>query len=332
VTKAGRRTVIAVGGVLALLAVSMLVAVCVGADVVSPVKLLTGRLDGVDAEVVLQLRLPRVLLAALVGGMLSQAGAAYQGVFRNPLSDPYLLGAAAGAGLGATAVIVLAGAAAGTTVAAVPLGAFVGAVVGIGGAYVLGRAASRTGGTAALLLAGVAMTAFLTAVQTALLQAHNSDLLQVTAWILGELGTASWPSLGLLAPYAAIAALVLAGAGRWLDVLAVGDDEAASLGIRPELVRFVILLAASLSTAAAVSAAGLIGFVGLVVPHVLRLLGSQSYRLLLPLSLFGGAAFLVLADLVSRTLFYPAEIPIGVVTAFVGAPFFAFLLLLGNRS
>lgn len=326
------KAIVAVGGVLTLLAASMLVAVCVGADVVSPVKLLTGQLTGVDAEVILQLRLPRVLLAALVGGMLSQAGAAYQGVFRNPLSDPYLLGAAAGAGLGATAVIVLAGAAAGTTVAAVPLGAFTGAVIGIGGAYVLGRAASRTGGTAALLLAGVAMTAFLTAVQTALLQAHNSDLLQVTAWILGELGTASWPSLGLLAPYAAIAALVLAGAGRWLDVLAVGDDEAASLGIRPELVRFVILLAASLSTAAAVSAAGLIGFVGLVVPHILRRLGSQSYRLLLPLSLLGGAAFLVLADLVSRTLFYPAEIPIGVVTAFVGAPFFAFLLLVGNRS
>ncbi|GAA1706050.1 iron ABC transporter permease [Fodinicola feengrottensis] len=331
-TTAGLRPTLAIGGVLVLLAASILLAVCVGADVVNPVALLTGHLTGVDAEVIGQLRLPRVLLAALVGGMLSQAGAAYQGVFRNPLADPYLLGAAAGAGLGATAVIVLAGATVVGTISAVPLGAFVGAVIGIGGAYVLGRAASRTGGTAALLLAGVAMTAFLTAVQTALLQAHNSDLLQVTAWILGELGTASWPSLGLLAPYAAIAALALAFAGRWLDVLSVGDDEAASLGIRPELVRFIILLAASLSTAAAVSAAGLIGFVGLVVPHILRRLAGQSYRLLLPLSLFGGAAFLVLADLVSRTLFYPAEIPIGVVTAFVGAPFFAFLLLVGSRS
>ncbi|WP_313885902.1 iron ABC transporter permease [Fodinicola feengrottensis] len=198
-TTAGLRPTLAIGGVLVLLAASILLAVCVGADVVNPVALLTGHLTGVDAEVIGQLRLPRVLLAALVGGMLSQAGAAYQGVFRNPLADPYLLGAAAGAGLGATAVIVLAGATVVGTISAVPLGAFVGAVIGIGGAYVLGRAASRTGGTAALLLAGVAMTAFLTAVQTALLQAHNSDLLQVTAWILGELGTASWPSLGLLA-------------------------------------------------------------------------------------------------------------------------------------
>jgi iron complex transport system permease protein len=323
------RRLIAILAVLLVLALAMLLAVCVGSTVVSPLALLTGRLSDVDAEVILQLRLPRVLLAALVGGMLSQAGAAYQGVFRNPLADPYLLGAAAGAGLGATAMIVLAR---GSFAVAVPIGAFVGAMIGVGSAYVLGRAASRTGGTAALLLAGLASTAFFTAVQTALLQWHNSDLLQVTAWILGQLGTASWDQLGLIAPYAAVAAVLLAFAGRWLDVLSVGDDEAASLGLRPERVRFVILLAASLSTAAAVSAAGLIGFVGLVVPHILRRLAGTSYRLLLPLSLFGGSIFLVLCDLVSRTALYPAEIPIGVVTAFVGAPFFAFLLLVGNRQ
>jgi cobalamin transport system permease protein len=289
-------------------------------------------LEGVEERILMQLRLPRVLLVALVGATLAVAGASYQGVFRNPLADPYLLGSAAGAGLGATLVIAYAPQNAGP-LGTVPAAAFVGALGGVGLAYLLGTAASRAGGgggTGTLLLAGIAISSFLTAVQTFVQQAHSDDLRAVYSWIFGQLGTASWQQLGQVLPYAAVSVLVLLGATRSLDVLAVGDDEAATLGLHPRRVRLVILAAASLATAAAVAVSGLIGFVGLVVPHIVRRLAGGSYRIVVPVSLVGGGAFLVLADLLARTVVAPAELPIGVVTAFVGAPFFAALLRLGG--
>jgi cobalamin transport system permease protein len=277
-----------------------------------------------------QIRAPRVALGLLVGAMLASAGAAYQGVFRNPLADPYLLGAAAGAGLGATLVIAY-GNGGSTSRDLRPLAAFAGAMLGVGAAYLLGRSvAGRT--TATLILAGVTVASFLTAVQTFVQQAHADDLLTVYSWILGQLGDASGGQLGLAVPYAALAVAVLLGSTRALDVLAVGDEEAATLGLRPQRVRFVVLVAASLATAAAVAVSGLIGFVGLVVPHIVRRLAGGSYRVVVPVSLLGGAAFLVLADLVARTVVAPGELPIGVVTAFVGAPFFAALLRTGGGS
>ena len=282
--------------------------------------------------ILLEQRLPRVVLAALVGGVLALAGASYQGVFRNPLADPYLLGAAAGAGLGAT-VIIGWGPSRFGPLGTIPAAAFVGALTGVGLAYGLGTIASRRGGgTATLLLAGIAVSSFLTAVQTLAQQAHTEDLPRVYSWILGRLGNAQWDDVTLALPYAAVSALVLLFSGRVLDVLAVGDDEAATLGLRPRRVRLVVLLAASLGTAAAVAVSGLIGFVGLVVPHVVRRLAGGSYRTVLPVSLVGGAAFMVGADLVARTVLAPAELPIGVVTAFVGAPFFAALLRSGAPS
>jgi len=289
-------------------------------------------LPGVEDAILVEWRLPRVLLAGLVGGLLAVAGASYQGVFRNPLADPYLLGAAAGAGLGATLVIEWGPARFGP-LGTVPAAAFVGALVGVGLAYALGTVAARHGGgTATLLLAGVAVTAFLTAAQTLAQQAHSEDLRQVYSWILGNLGTAQWDTLGDVLPYAAVAVALLLGCGRSLDVLAVGDEEASTLGVRPERVRLVVLLAASLATASAVAVSGLIGFVGLVVPHVVRRLAGTSYRSVLPISLLGGAAFMILCDLVSRTVLAPSELPVGVVTAFVGAPFFAALLRVGGPS
>jgi iron complex transport system permease protein len=276
--------------------------------------------------ILVEWRLPRVLLAALVGGVLALAGASYQGVFRNPLADPYLLGAAAGAGLGAT-IIIGWGPDHFGPLGTVPAAAFVGALTGVGLAYGLGTIAARQGGgTATLVLAGVAVSAFLTAAQTLAQQAHAEDLRQVYSWILGRLGTAQWDDVFMALPYAAVSALVLLFSGRALDVLAVGDDEATTLGVRPGRLRLIVLLAASLGTAAAVAVSGLIGFVGLVVPHVVRRLAGGSYRTVLPVSLVGGAAFMVGADLVARTVLAPAELPIGVVTAFVGAPFFAVLL------
>jgi iron complex transport system permease protein len=199
----------------------------------------------------------------------------------------------------------------------------------VGLSWLLGRSAG--GGAAVLLLAGVAVASFLTAVQTFAQQLNTDTIDEVYTWMLGGLSTAGWHEVLLTLPYIALAATVLWMCGRLLDVLAVGDDEAASLGIRPARVRLIVLLAASLATAAAVAVSGLIGFVGIVVPHVVRLLAGASYRIVIPLSLIGGAAFLIVADQIARTAFAPAELPIGVITAFTGAPFFVVVLRL-NRS
>ncbi|GHE14153.1 FecCD family ABC transporter permease [Klenkia taihuensis] len=279
-----------------------------------------GGLSPVQAAALLQLRLPRVVLAVLVGGALAIAGAAYQGVFRNPLADPYLLGAAAGAGLGATLVIAYAPGS-----GAVPVAAFVGALVGVGASFALGTAAGGSS-SATLLLAGVAVASFLAAGQTLVQQRNAEDLQQVYGWLLGQLGRASWSDVLLVLPYLGAAVAVLLVCGRALDVLAVGDDEARSLGVHPGRLRLLVVVAASLATASAVAVSGLIGFVGLVVPHVARKLVGGAHAVLLPMSLLAGGAFLVLADLLARTVLAPAELPLGVVTAFVGAPFFAALL------
>ena len=292
---------------------------------------LPGGLDATQAAVLLQLRLPRVLLAALVGAGLAISGAAYQGVFRNPLADPYLLGAAAGAGLGATLVIAYSPAQSLGPVGVVPLAAFAGALIGVGCALALGTAAGGSQ-SATLLLAGIAVAAFLAAGQTLVQQRNTEDLREVYGWLLGQLGRSQWSDVALVLPYLGVACIVLLFCGRALDVLAVGDDEAASLGVHPGRLRLVVIVAASLATASAVAVSGLIGFVGLVVPHIVRRLVGGSHARVLPLSLLVGGAFLVLADLIARVVLAPAELPIGVVTAFVGAPFFAGLLWVGARQ
>jgi iron complex transport system permease protein len=337
--------VFALGGTGLALVLALLAGVAVGAVPLSPVDVVAtladrltgvvgwhvgGGLTGTDAAVLLQLRLPRVLLAALVGAALAIAGAAYQGVFRNPLADPYLLGAAAGAGLGATLVIAYAPGQSIGPVGIVPLAAFVGALVGVGCALALGTAAGGSQ-SATLLLAGVAVASFLAAAQTLVQQQNSDDLRAVYGWLLGQLGRAQWSDLALVLPYLGAAVIVLLLCGRALDVLAVGDDEARSLGVHPGRLRLVVLLAASLATASAVAVSGLIGFVGLIIPHVARRLVGGAHALVLPVSLLAVGAFLVLADLVARVVLAPAELPLGVVTAFIGAPFFAGLLWTGAR-
>ena len=277
-----------------------------------------------DDAILWELRAPRVALGLLVGAMLASAGAAYQGVFRNPLADPYLLGAAAGAGLGATIVIAYdVGGGAGGDLR--PLAAFAGATLGVTVAYLLGRS---VGGreTTTLILAGVTVAAFFTAVQTYVQQRSADTVQEVYSWILGQLETSGWTDVLIVLPYVAVSAVVLLWHRRLLDVLAVGDDEAASLGVPVARVRLLVVAAATLGTAAAVAFSGLIAFVGIIVPHAVRLMAGTSYRVVLPLSLAFGAGFLVLMDLVSRTVVAPAQLPIGVVTAFLGAPFFAIVL------
>ncbi len=276
------------------------------------------------------IRLPRVVLGALVGAMLAVAGASYQGVFRNPLADPYLLGVAAGAGLGATiALVYLPNGVDFQKV--LPPAAFLGGAVAVAAAYAIGRSAGRGSGGATLVLAGVTVASFFTAVQTFVQQQHSDTLQQVYAWILGRLPSSGWTDVKILLPYAAVATAGILLHRRLLDVLSVGDEEAASLGVNVGRVRLVVVLCATVGTAAAVAVSGLIGFVGIIVPHAIRLVAGPSYRLLLPLSVLFGAGFLVLADVIARTALSPAELPIGVVTAFFGAPFFAVVLRTSRR-
>lgn len=286
--------------------------------------------SGVSAaewNIIWQIRMPRVVLAGIVGAMLSVAGASYQGVFRNPLVDPYLLGAAAGAGLGATIVFTVArSATAGWPVDPAPTMAFLMALVTVALTYLVGSAFGGVRSNVTLVLAGVAMVSLTTAIQTFLLQRNSEVVREVYSWILGRLSTASWGDIRMVAPYVAVSTLILLLHRRHLDALRVGDEEASTLGIPVARVRLVVVVAATLGTAAVVAVSGLIGFVGLVVPHAVRLLGATSYRLLIPFTLAFGAAFLILADVPGRVLTNPAETPIGVVTAFLGAPFFIVLL------
>jgi len=339
-TRVGARTMVVV---LAAVLSSALLGILVGAvdlSIGAVFAELADRLPGIevdsglsarDTAILWQLRVPRVVLAGLVGGMLAMAGAAFQGVFRNPLADPYLLGVAAGAGLGATLAIAYFPGQTEWPISPLPLAAFAGAVLGVAVTYVLGRSAARPYAAATLILAGVAVAAFLTASQTFVQQQHSETFREVYAWILGALGTVGWREVTLILPYVVLSGIALIFYRRLLDVLGVGDEEADSVGISSARVRLAVVGAATLGTAAAVAVSGLIGFVGIIVPHAIRLVLGSSYRVILPLSLGLGAAFLILADLIARSVLAPAEIPIGVVTAFFGAPFFLLVLSRSRR-
>jgi len=285
-----------------------------------------GAVEPGQANILWSLRFPRVVLGAIVGGTLAIAGAAYQGVFRNPLADPYLLGAAAGANLGATVAIVLAPGASVIGINLVPMAAFVGAGTAVAGAYVLGRTVSGLRSATGLILAGIAIAAFFNSIETYVQQTHSESIRQAYSWILGRLVTAGWDGVLLILPYVVLSAVVIFLHRRLLDALMVGEDEVTSLGISVRRVRLVIVVAATLGTAAAVAVGGTIAFVGIIVPHTVRLLVGSSYRVVIPLSLLFGAAFLVLADTAARSVVAPAELPIGVITAFLGAPFFIAVL------
>jgi iron complex transport system permease protein len=336
-----RPRVVAIG--VATLACAVLLGLALGPVSINPARTFAEILDHLpflhldsglserEAAIVWEIRLPRVVLGVLVGAMLASSGAAYQGAFRNPLADPYLLGAAAGAGLGATIVLVSGGGRTGSMLDPVVVAAFLGALGAVVLAYAVGAAGgARTSST--LVLAGVAVASFLTAVQTYVQQRNADTVRDVYTWILGRLTTVGWDEVKLLGPYFLLASAILISHRRVLDVLAVGDQEAASLGISVARVRLTIVVAASLATAAAVSVSGLIGFVGIIVPHTVRLIAGSSYRVILPLSFLFGGAFLTIADLIARTAISPAEVPIGVITAFFGAPFFVFVLRTARRS
>ena len=280
-----------------------------------------------DRVLLLQLRLPRVVLGALVGAALATSGAVYQSVFRNPLADPYLLGAASGAGLGATIAITSGG---GDLHALLPIFAFLGGVLAVAATFLV--AGKLFADPSTLLLAGIAVGSFATAFQTYLQQRNSAALRPVYSWILGELTVANWDVVKWAGFYIFIALFILIRISKVLDALMLSDEEAYSLGVSPQKIRLIAVAAATLATATAVSASGLIGFVGIVVPHLVRGLTKRATNRSLLSIAFVGAAFLVIADLGARTLLSPAELPIGVITAFVGAPFFLFVLLSRNRG
>lgn len=292
---------------------------------------LSSTLTEVEEAVLWQIRLPRAVLGALVGAALAMAGAGYQGVFRNPLADPYLLGVSAGAGLGAVLALGFGLDLAWGPFSTVAAAAFLGALVAVGGSALIARGSFDDPAT--LLLSGVAMAALFSAGQSFLLQRLDAtQAREVLSWLFGRLSTDGWGPVILLAPYVVLGGIVLILHGRHLDVLRVGDDEARGLGLSPARSRLVVICAATLVTAAAVSVSGSIAFVGLVVPHIIRLLVSHSYRVIVPLSALVGATFLSAVDIGARTLAAPAELPVGIITAFVGAPFFAWVLWRGRQG
>lgn len=294
-------------------------------DVAAHVGIGHSTLTSLQSTIVWQLRAPRMVMGLLAGAMLAVAGGSYQGVFRNPLADPYLLGVAAGAGLGATIAIVDVGH--GAPVSSwTPWMAFAGALLAVAATWMIGGRGVRAT-PATLVLAGVAVAALLTSAQTFLQQqASTQSIVGVYIWLLGSLAGADWHTVLVVVPYVLVCASVCVTAGRALDAMSVGEEEARSLGVPVRTVRWVVVGASSLGTAAVVSVVGLIGFVGIIVPHIVRLLVGTSYRRILPLSVVAGAAFLVWADTVARTVMAPSELPLGVVTAVIGAPVFVIVL------
>lgn len=276
--------------------------------------------------IIWEIRLPRLLLAAGVGAGLAGSGALYQGLFRNPLADPYLVGVAQGAAVGAISAIVLPLPAFLYALGLVQWGAFLGAVIAVAIVYNLARIGGEVK-SATLLLAGVAIGSVMAALTSFLIYLNQNKLTSIYGWLLGGFNmTSGWENLGRFVPYMAVGIAIALLVGRKLNVLQMGEDQAALLGLNVPLIKLVLVAAATLMAAAAVSVSGIIGFVGLVVPHFIRLLTGQDYRLLLPLSLVWGAVFMVITDSLARTVMAPAELPVSILTAFVGGPFFLFIL------
>lgn len=322
----------------ATLAVAVTAGVAFGAVPVSPRDIigaigraLTGNGGGVSDAVVWDLRLPRVLLAALVGASLATAGVLYQALFRNALADPYILGVSSGAGLGATIALVAVGTTALGSIVGVPLGAFIGALLTI---TLVVRLASRAGHleSTSLLLAGVAVSYTLAAVTSFIMVFARESMQAVVFWMMGGLDGASWGYVGVLGAMFAAGIAIPLVRSRELDLMMLGDERAGQLGVDVERFKLLALASASLMVAGAVSVSGLVGFVGLMTPHMVRLVLGPDHRVLLPASALAGASVMVLSDLVARVVLAPVEIPVGIVTALAGGPFFVWLLVRKERS
>lgn len=322
-----------------LLVIVMAIAAATGPAQIRAVdvaKMLIQRLPGVSTPqqenwpashsvIVFRVRLPRIILAAMVGGGLAMAGATYQGLLQNPMADPYIIGISAGASLGAAVGVILRGRFAFFGLSTITLMAFGGALLTAFVVYNIARIGGRVPITT-LLLAGVAVSALLSAVVSFLMVSASQSLHEIVYWMMGSLSGRGWAHVRASLPYLAIGGLVVLVYARELNIMLLGEETAENLGVNVELTKVVLLTAGSLMAAAAVSVSGIIGFVGLIIPHTVRLLTGPDHRILLPTTALVGAIFLVVADTIARTILAPAELPVGIITALAGAPFFLYLL------
>jgi iron complex transport system permease protein len=275
--------------------------------------------------ILFQIRLPHSALITLTGAALASSGAAYQGLFRNPLADPYLIGVASGAGLGAVMAMSLHWPSDLFGLYTIPAAAFLGAVLTVTMVYFLARSGGRVP-TTTLILAGVAFSSFATSLTSFLMLRSREELQRAVGWLLGGGILSGWEPVAAMLPYVLLGLIVLAASGHTLNVMQFGDEQARQLGLPVERRKIILILAASLTAAAAVAFAGIIGFIGLIVPHLVRLIWGPDYRQLIILSMLGGGTALLLADLLARVLLAPQTLPVGIVTALAGAPFFLWVL------
>ena len=332
-----RSRVYSIIGLLILLVVIVILAVTIGSVSIpfsTIIVMLLSKLPWVDMSptwtgtletIIFDIRLPRVVLAGLVGSALATAGATYQGLFRNPLADPYLIGVAQGAALGAVIGFLLPATWHIVGFGIIPLLAFCGAVISTAVVYNLARV-GKTIPVTTLILAGVALGALLASVVSYLVISSGEKMGGIMFWLMGSFSLSQWSEVIIALPYVILGVTIILLYARPLNLMQLDEEQAQQLGINVERLKLVLLGAATLITAAAVSFVGIIGFVGIIVPHAVRLIWGVDHRFLLPLSILTGAVFLILADMIARTVVAPTEIPIGVITALCGAPFFLYLL------
>jgi iron complex transport system permease protein len=336
-----RSRLYSVAGLALLLGVVMVVASAVGSTHIPlgtiwgillsrlPLGDITPAWSAATETIVVDIRLPRVLLAGLVGAALAVAGAAYQGLFRNPLADPYLIGVAQGAALGAVVGFLLPWSVAGFSL--IPTLAFLGGLLAVGAVYSIARV-GKTLPVTTLILAGVALGAFLGSITAYLMIISGERLHGIISWLMGRFSLSNWEQVWVIAAPCVIGVAVIWIHARPLNVMQLDEEQAQQLGINVERVKLILLTAATLITAAGVSFVGTVGFVGIIIPHAVRLIWGPDHRFLLPLTTLAGASFLILADTAARTVLAPTEIPVGVITAFLGAPFFLYLLRQKKRA
>ena len=310
------------------LLLALILSLAIGSVFISPKEIwqvILGHGSETFISILWKIRLPRTVLIALTGAALGSSGATYQGLFRNPLADPFLIGVASGAGLGAVIAMSIHWPYSYWGLMAIPLSAFVAALLTVFIVYSLARV-GNTIPTTNLILAGVAFSSFATSLTSFLMLRSTGEVRRALGWLLGGASQSGWTAILAIMPYLLIGIGVLIFSGHALNLLQFGDDQAQQLGLNVTRTKRILLAASSLSTAAAVAFSGIIGFIGLIVPHLIRLWFGPDYRRLLPLSILGGATALLVCDVVSRVIIAPQEIPVGIITALVGAPFFLWVL------
>jgi iron complex transport system permease protein len=276
--------------------------------------------------IIINLRLPRIILAALIGMGLSMVGAAFQAIFKNPMADPYVLGVSSGSAVGAATAIVLGFNTVFLGIGIITISAFIGSLITTFVVYNIARIGNKIP-TVTLLLAGVAVSFFLSSIISLLMVFYRQDIDKIIFWTMGSVSTATWQQVITVIPFIVICFILMMAYSKDLNIMLTGDEIAKSLGVEVEKVKKLILIVSSVVIAVCVSVSGVIGFVGLIIPHIVRMLLGSNHRVLIPFSLTFGALFMIIADTFSRTLAAPAEIPIGAITSLIGAPYFIYLLI-----